>query len=149
VRAEGAALSIAVRCAVLGALVLLFAVPVYLYLESPWRGLVPRLAAALVLGIVLLELRAALAQRLGRHEASALDAARVPPPVEDATSPRLREVEAGLRAALRSRGHFERVLWPRLVALSRGPLAPPPSRRGRGPSLKSLRAVITTLENTP
>jgi hypothetical protein len=147
VRADRDALIVTVRCAVLGGIVLLLAVPVYVYLEAPWRAVVPRLAAAGVLGIVLLELRAALAQRFARHEASALDAARVPAPGEDATSLRLRETAAGLRAARRSRRHFELVLWPRLQALSMGPLTPPPSRRGRGPSLAGLRAVIATLES--
>jgi hypothetical protein len=146
VRADRDALVVAVRCAVLGGLVLLFAVPVYVYLEAPWRGLVPRLAAALVLGIVLLELRAALVQRLARHDGSALEAARAPAAAEDTTSPRLRETEAGLRAALRSRRHFEQVLWPRLQALSTRPLSPPASRRARGPSLARLRAVIAALE---
>jgi hypothetical protein len=147
VRADRDALVVAVRCAVLGGLVLLLTVPVYVYLEAPWRGVVPRLAAALVLGMVLLEMRAALVQRLARHEASALDAARAPAVVEDATSPRLREAAANLRAARRSRRHFELVLWPRLQALSTRPLTPPPTRRGRGPSLAGLRAVIAALES--
>lgn len=146
-RADRVALVVAARCAVLGGLVLLLAVPIYVYLEAPWRGVVPRLAAALVLGIVLLEMRAALVQRLARHEASALDAARVPPIAEDATSLRLRETTASLRAARRSRRHFEQVLWPRLQTLSTGPLTSPPSRRGRGPSLAGLRAVIAALES--
>ena len=72
-RADRDALIVAVRCAVLGGIVLLLSVPVYVYLESPWRAVVPRLAAAGVLGIVLLELRAAIAQRFASHETSALD----------------------------------------------------------------------------
>jgi hypothetical protein len=147
VRADRDALVVTARCAVLGGLVLLLAVPVYVYLEAPWRAVVPRLAAAGVLGIVLLELRAALAQRLARHPASALDAARVPAPAETATSLRLRETAAGLRAARRSRRHFEQVLWPRLQTLATKPLTPPPTRRGRGPSLAGLRAVIAALES--
>jgi hypothetical protein len=138
---------IAVRCVALAGVVLLAAVPVYLYLEPPWRGIVPRLAAALVLGITLLEIRAILVLRLAHHEASPLDAARIPPVTDDGAPHRLREIEAGVRAALRSRRHFERVLWPRLAALSPRPLVPPPTRRGRGPSLAGLRALIATIEH--
>jgi hypothetical protein len=138
---------IAVRCVALAGVVLLAAVPVYLYLEPPWRGIVPRLAAALVLGITLLELRAILVLRLTHHEASPLDAARIPPVTDDGAPHRLREIEAGIRAAMRSRRHFELVLWPRLAALSPRALVPPPTRRGRGPSLRGLRDVISTIED--
>jgi len=51
-----------------------------------------------------------------------------------------------VRATRRSRGHFERNMWPRLTALASRPLAPPTARFGRGPSLAELRRVIAAIE---
>jgi hypothetical protein len=134
------------RYVALAGFVLLVAVPLYFYLEPPGRGVVPRLASALVLGIALLELRALLALRLADAGGSALEAALAPAPVEDGVPHRLRETEASLRASLRSRRHFERVLWPRLTALAIRPLTPPPLRRGRGPRRRDLEALIARIE---
>ena len=69
------------------------------------------------------------------------------PAVEPGAPQRLLELTASVRAALRSRRHFEKVLWPRLTALATRPLVPPPLRRGRGPSLAGLREVIATIED--
>lgn len=137
------------RYAALAGVVLLAAVPLYFYLEAPGRALVPRLAAALVLGIALLELRTAVALRLAAQGASALDAALVPAPADDGVPHRLRETESSLRAALRSRRHFERVLWPRLTSLARRPLPAPPARRGRGPRLRDVEALVARIEAEP
>jgi hypothetical protein len=146
-RAEPRPLATTSRYAILVGGVLLVAVPVYVYLEPPWRALVPRLAAALVLGMALLELRGILADRVARHGTSALEAARIPPVIEPGVPHRLLELTGSVRAGLRSRRHFERVLWPRLAALSTRPLVPPPLRRGRGPSLARLRDLIATIED--
>jgi len=135
------------RYVVLGGIVLLAAVPLYVYLEPQWRALVSRLAAALVLGMALLELRGILAGRVAHLDPSALDAARTTPAPAPAVPQRLLELTASVRAGLRSRRHFERVLWPRLVALAARPLVPPPRRRGRGPSLPALRKVIGAIED--
>ena len=140
---------IAVRCAVLAGIVLLAAVPVYVYVEPPWRGLVARLAVAFVLGVALLQLRRAAAERLSTGNASALDAARGGSAPQPLVPLRFLELRGGVRAALRSRRYFERVLWPRLAALTSRPLVPPPVRPGRGPSLASLRRVIARLERRP
>jgi len=145
-RAERRPLATTGRYAILVGVVLLAAVPVYVYLEPSWRALFARLVAALVLGMALLELRGILADRVARHGTSALDAARIPAPVEPAAPHRLLELTGSVRAGLRSRRHFEQVLWPRLVALARRPLVPPPLRRGRGPSLAGLRHLVTTME---
>src|SRR6266705_2746573 len=64
VRAERPLARVAVRCAVLAAVVLLATVPVYVYVEPSWRALVARSASAFVLGVALLQLRRALADRL-------------------------------------------------------------------------------------
>jgi hypothetical protein len=140
---------IAFRCAVLAGIVLLAAVPVYVFVEPPWRGLVARLAVAFVLGLALLQLRRAAAQRLATGNASALDEARGAAAPQPRVPLRFLELRSDVRAALRSRRYFERVLWPRLAALAPHPLVPPPVRPGRGPSLAGLRRVIDALERRP
>lgn len=140
---------IAVRAAVLGGVVLLATVPVYVYVEPAWRALVVRLAAALVLGTTLLHLRRALVDHLDRAPASALDEARVRRGPGPGVPHRFQDLINDVRAARRSRRYFEQVLWPRLAALSSAPLEPPPPRRGRGPSLAGLRAVVEAIEKQP
>jgi hypothetical protein len=122
---------------------------VYVFVEPPWRALVARLAAALVLGLALLQLRRALADRLASHGASALDEARGRPRPEPDVPHRFLDLANDVRTALRSRHHFEKVLWPRLTALTPHPLVRPPVRFGRGPSLASLREVIAVIEKQP
>jgi hypothetical protein len=141
--------AIAVRCVVLGAIVLLAAVPVYVYVEPSWRALVARLAAAFVLGVALLQLRRVLADRVERGGASALDEARRRRGPEPAVPHRFLDLTRDVRAALRSRRYFDEVLWPRLTAFTGRPLARPPVRPGRGPSLAALRAVIADIEEQP
>jgi hypothetical protein len=140
---------IAMRAAVLGGVVLLATVPVYVYVEPAWRALVVRLAAALVLGTTLLHLRRALVDHLDRAPASALDEARVRRGPGPGVPHRFQDLINDVRAARRSRRYFEQVLWPRLAALSSAPLEPPPPRRGRGPSLAGLRAVVEAIEKQP
>jgi len=146
VSAERILTPVAVRCAVLGGLVLLVTVPVYVFVEPPWRALVVRLAAAFVLGVALLQLRGALAERLAPNGVSALDEARDRPGPEPGLPLRFLDLMHDVRAALRSRRYFDRVLWPRLAALAPGPLVRPPVRPGRGPSLASLGDVIADIE---
>ncbi|HUF92570.1 MAG TPA: hypothetical protein VMR23_09360 [Candidatus Limnocylindria bacterium] len=141
--------SIAARCAMLALFVLLVTVPVYVWVEPWWRPLVARVAAAFVLGVTLLQLRRALALRLGGGEASPLDVARGRRAGEPAVPHQLVLLTGDVRAALRSRHHFDTVLWPRLSALAGRPLARPPARRGRGPSLAGLRGVIADIEGPP
>lgn len=137
---------IAARYLALGVVVLLAAVPVYVFVEPPWRGLVARLASALVLGVALLELRRVLVGRLGQGEPSPLDDARGRPASAAAVPLRFTDLVNDVRAALRNRRYFEEAFWPRLVALARSPLVRPPLRAGRGPSLASLRDVLTAVE---
>ena len=73
-RTERGAGGIAVRYIGFVGLVLLAAVPIYVYVEPPWRAAVTRLAAAIVVGVALLELRARLARRVSGS--SALEDAR-------------------------------------------------------------------------
>ena len=137
---------IAIRCAALGGVVLLAAVPVYVFVEPPWRALVARLAVAFVLGVALLQLRGAVAARLTRGGASPLEQALERPGSPPAVPLRFEELIDDVRATRRSRGHFERIMWPRLTALASRPLARPPARLGRGPSLADLRRVIADIE---
>ena len=133
----------------LAAAVLLATVPVYVYVEPSWRVLVARSAAAFVLGAALLQLRRALAERLEDGGGSALDAARGYRGPEPSVPHHFLDLASDVRAALRSRRYFERALWPRLEALTSRPLVRPSVRRGRGPSLASLRDVIAAIEKQP
>jgi hypothetical protein len=137
---------IAARCVIFGGVVFLVAVPIYVYVEPPWRALVGRLAAAVVLAVTLLQLHRALADLLAPGRTSALDEARDRRPPEPSIPYHFLDLTNTVRAALRSRQHFDKALWPRLAALARRPLVRPAARIGRGPSLASLRGVITTIE---
>jgi hypothetical protein len=137
---------VAVRCAVLAGVTLLAAVPGYVFAEPAWRPVVARLAAALVLGVGLVQLRGVVAERLARGGGSALERARDRAPAPPAVPIRFQELIAEVRAARRSRRHFERTLWPRLVALARRPLVALRSRPGRGPSLGALRDAVAEIE---
>lgn len=139
---------IALRVAVLAVVVLMAVVPVYVFVEPSWRPLVARLGAAFVLGVGLLQLRAAVAARLAGRT-SALDEARGRPAPAPAVPLRFQELMEDVRAARRSRSHFERILWPRLTALARRPLVLPPARRGRPPGLGAVRAALAEAERTP
>jgi hypothetical protein len=136
---------IAVRYVALVVVVLLVAGPLYVFVEGPWRATVVRLASALVLGIALLEIRSALARRLEGPE-SALDEERFSTAPGAEIPQRFLSLRGDVRAGLRSRRRFQQGLWPQLTALAARPLTRPPFRRGRGPSVQGLRAVIAELE---
>ena len=122
-------------------------VPVYIFVEPPSRALVTRLATALVLGTVLLELRAALLRRLSAGGDSPLDDARGRSLAEPGVPPRLLALVGDVRAAVRSRRYFDNVFWPRLLTLARrAPERPRVRRGGRGPSLASLQDAIADIE---
>jgi len=146
VSAERPLASIALRCAALGAVVLLAALPVYVFVEPPWRALVARLAVAFVLGVTLLQLRGAVAARLARGGRSALEEARDRREAPPAIPLRFQDLIGDVRAARRSRRHFERILWPQLTALTSHPLVRPRARLGRGPDLAGLRDAIGDIE---
>jgi hypothetical protein len=149
VLAERPLAAVAVRCAVLTVVVFLAALPVYVWVEPSWRPLVARLAAALVLGVALLQLRHVIAEHVEAGGRSALDAARFAAGPVPAVPYHVVELTSDVRTALRSRRYFETVLWPRLEALAGRPLVRPARRRGRGPSPAGLRAVIAAIEERP
>jgi hypothetical protein len=137
---------VAVRGAVLGGVVFLVVMPMYIWVEPPWRALVARLAAALVAGVTLVQLRRALADRLADDGTSPLDEARRRRAPGPEVPHHFLGLMSDLRAALRHRRYFEEVWWPRLQALTPRSIARPPLRPGRGPSLASLRRVIDDIE---
>jgi hypothetical protein len=147
VSAERLLAPIVIRGAVLGGVVLLATVPIYVFVEPSWRTFVARLAVAFVLGVALLQLRGAVAARLAQGGASRLEQALAQPGSPPAVPLRFEELIDDVGATRRSRGHFERIMWPRLTALASRPLARPPARLGRGPSLGDLRRVITDIES--
>ena len=147
--ADGRLARAVARCAVLAGVVLLATVPVYVWVEPSWRPLVARLASAFVLGVALLQFRRVFADRLENGGDSALDAARDRRRPEPSVPHHFLDLASDVRTALRSRRYFERTFWPRLQALTSRPLARPPLRPGRGPSLARLRAVITAIEKQP
>jgi hypothetical protein len=149
VRADRSLAQVAARGAAVAGVVCLVTVPVYVWAEPSWRGLVVRGAVTLVLGVALLQLRRLLAERLDADGPWALDEARRRPRPEPAVPHHLKDLASDVRAALRSRRYFEQGLWPRLVALTPRPLARPPLRPGRGPSLAGLRRIIADAEDGP
>ena len=145
-RAHAPLQRIAVRCAALAGLVLLATVPVYVWVEPSWRPAVARLASAVVLGITLLQLRRALAERLDDGEASPLDEARSRGKPESDVPYHFEQLVRDVRTGIRSRYHFEKVLWPRLASLASRAVVRPPVRRVRGPRLANLRKAIGAIE---
>ena len=145
-RAERLLAPIVIRCAVLAGVVLLAVVPVYVFVEASWRTLVTRVAVAFVLGVALLQLRGVVAARLARAGGSPLEQELARPGPLAAGPLRFEELIDDVRATRRSRGHFERIMWPRLTALAGRPLARPSTRLGRGPSLGDLRRMIAEIE---
>jgi hypothetical protein len=137
--------------ALLGALVVLAAIPAYLAVTPAWRGVALRGACALLVAAGCA--RAARWVRRARVAGpiSPLDAPSIPaPPV--ALDERFLALWDDVRFGTRSRRYFDRILWPRLMALAGRPLPRPADRLGigrRGPSLASLDAVIAEIERRP
>jgi hypothetical protein len=146
VRTERPLAQVAAQCAAVAFVVVLASVPLYVWVEPSWRGLVARAASALVLGVALLQLRRLLTDRLEADGPWPLDEARRRPRSERAVPHHFRDLASDVRAALRSRRYFEQGLWPRLTALAARPLARPRLRPGRGPSLAGLRRVVADIE---
>jgi hypothetical protein len=137
--------------ALLGALVVLAAIPAYLAVAPAWRGVALRGACALLVATGCA--RAARWVRGARVSGplSPLDAPPIPvPPV--ALDERFLALWDDVRFSTRSRRYFDRILWPRLVTLAGRPFPRPADRRGigrRGPSLASLDAAIAEIERRP
>jgi hypothetical protein len=145
--AEATALRLAVRVLV-GALVVLAAIPAYLMLGLTWRALVIRLGCAAVVVAVGVRVVRGIRRAIDASPAFALDTVpdEPPPPELDERFVRLRDE---LRFSVRSRRYFDTVLWPRLCELAGPGLASPPVRRGRrrnGPPRATLERLIAEAE---
>jgi hypothetical protein len=137
---------IAARCAALAGAVLIITVPVYVWVEPSWRAVIARLGSAVVVGVTFIQLRRALTDRLEDADASPLDEARRRRTPTPDVPYHFEQLVRDVRTGIRSRYHFEKVLWPRLASLAPRAVARPPVRRLRGPSLPSLRKAIAAIE---
>jgi hypothetical protein len=143
-----------VACLAWGAAVTAVAYPIYVSVGDAYQEVVVRLAAAAILGIVMLQIRSRLARGLEEEPRSRFDLAREPTSREVKVDPHLRELFGEVRNSVKSRRYFEHVLWPRLLALARRQaltLRPPALRwpTTRGPSLISIAKLISTIEHKP
>ncbi len=130
--------------------------PVYLYVEPSHRPEIVRLAAVVVVGIALIHLRGIVRERIDAQPVSAFELALRRAPMEPRLAPLFLKLRDEVRFSTTSQKYFERVLWPRILALlARGPGAQPavlpvmPAGRRllrRGPSLGTLRNLIGRIE---
>jgi len=132
----------------LALLLVLAAIPVYLVLKPSWRPMVVRLACALVVAAGCIHARRRVRRAIGEYAPSALDTPPAPSPVPEIDQRFLR-ARVDIALSLRSRPYFDRVLWPRLLALAGGRLEPPAGRRWvrrRGPSPAALAKLMGEVE---
>jgi hypothetical protein len=135
----------------LALLLVLVAIPVYLVLKPSWRPAVVRLACALIVAAGCVQARRRVRQSIGEHAPSALDTPPPPSPAPEMDQHFIRARD-DIALSTRSRPYFDRVLWPRLLALAGGNLEPPAGRRWirrRGPSPAALAKLIAEVERRP
>jgi hypothetical protein len=133
---------------ILVGLLALAAIPGYLAVEPAWRPLVVRLACAAAVAVACVRLSRWVGEAMDAYSPSLLDAAR-PQPTPPALDPRFLRLRDHLTQSVRSQRYFTAVLWPRLRALARGPLAEPAPRRWLrrlGPSRAALQDLIAEIE---
>jgi hypothetical protein len=115
------------------------------------RPIVIQFAVGFIVAVLLIRLRNYFrGDPLGEQRSAFEDALRSQPvaPKLDAQFSRLREEVTN---GVARHGYFEKVLWPRLCALSHrrgGPDVPLPIRRGlgRGPSRRTLAVLVESIE---
>jgi len=141
--------------AVFLALVAAGSAPVYFVVEAPNRPLVTRLAAGLIVAVVVVHLLKRLRARIDVQVPSAFERALDPDRPQPSHDPRFVQIREELRYSASSGVYFDRVLWPQLTALadqaprrpSRERLVKPAGRFfRRGPSLTTLRDLMRTIE---
>lgn len=142
----------------LGILVLAMT-PVYFYADPSHRPTVVRLGGALFLGVVLIHLRRLAREWLDAQPPSVFEAALRRAPPEPRLAPLFVKLQDEVRFSARSQAYFEHVLWPRILRLlarrAEQRLAATPVMPGgrwllrRGPSLATLRDLITEIEERP
>jgi hypothetical protein len=140
-------------CLALSLAVSAVAYPIYVSVADE-RQLVVRLAAALILGLVLLQIHNRVRGDLDGQPASRFDLAREPIPRAVKIDPHFKELHSELQHSLKSRSYFDHVLWPRLLAVAerQGSILKPPALRwpaARGPSLSAIANLISSIERRP
>jgi|SRR5581483_3882733 hypothetical protein len=141
---------------VLAGLLLLAGTPAYYYADAPTKPLVVRLVVGALLAVALLHVGREVRDRLRPESASPFERARRPRRPGPELAPLFLKLRDQLTFSLASQGYFEHILWPRLLALAArraGAAAPEIPRRPawrrflrRGPSLATLRTLITRIE---
>jgi hypothetical protein len=134
--------------AIVAVLAVLVALPGYLGLSPSWRPIVVRLACAAVVAVGCVRARRWVRDAMSPPAVSVLDA---PPPARPAgeVDARFRGLHDDLVFSTRSQRYFDAILWPRLSALAGADLPRPPERPGRrrrGPSLRTLEALVAEVE---
>jgi hypothetical protein len=142
------------RCVAWTLVVSAVAYPIYLTVPDEHQGLVIRVAAAAILGAVLMQIQKHLRKDLDDQAPSRFDMAREIQQRPAKIDPHFVELETELRHSLESRQYFDRVLWPRLLAIGerQGVILKRPRLRWpatRGPSLGDISELISNLEHKP
>jgi hypothetical protein len=128
------------------------AAPIYTFVDSPYRPAVVRLAAAAVLGVVLMNVHGRLRGGFAGSATSPFEAARQAVPLAPRFGRRFEERREQVRLGIARDRYFVHVLWPVLRDLTsaRTPtraVARPPGRRfGRGPSADAIAGLLTIIE---
>jgi hypothetical protein len=141
----------------LATLVGLAALPITVSADPANRPFVIRLAAAVLLAVILLHIRGAAGRAVDMEPPSAFDRALRPARAEKIPIDRVfRELLDDVRFGPASHRYWTRVAWPRLCALAerlpgRPSLVEPVRSRirqllGRGPSFAQLRDLVSRLE---
>ena len=135
--------------------VLVVVTPLSAALSPEQRPVALRLAAAVVLGVILVDAIRLLHERLEAQPPSRLDALRGAAEPPSDVDRHLRNLRDEMRAAAASDRYFHRVFWPRLHELAQRlpdppALAVPPRSIARrllrlGPAPAALRALVGRL----
>jgi hypothetical protein len=127
----------------------------YRFAEALYRSAILRATAGVVLGVVVLHVRALVRHSLESEPWSIFDAALAPAPRPPVVDRLFEQLRSKVKFSVRSANYFDHVLWRRLRALHRAvggdePLAEPPRGRWlrRGPSPAALADVIAIVERT-
>jgi hypothetical protein len=136
-------------------LLVLATTPFYLFATPAYKPLVLRLAASAVAGVALIHLGKVLREGFEAQGDSAFERALEAVTSEAELAPTFVDLRDEIRFGTASRGYFDRVLWPRIVAVAqRGADAGPaalhqPAGRlcRRGPSCAGLSNAIADIED--
>jgi hypothetical protein len=139
------------RCVAWTLVVSAVAYSIYLTVPDEHQGIVIRVAAAAILGTVLMHIQKRLRSEFDDQAPSRFDMAQEIRQRAAKIDPHFIELETELRHSLESRQYFDRVLWPRLQGLGERQgvtLKQPPLRwlATRGPSLRDISELMSNIE---